>query len=51
MHSGRQSGGTPKWFGWQEQTGALPTGRQILFGPHGDGLQGSSTNEGTVGGT
>lgn len=41
-HSGRQAGGVPMNPITQEQTACLFTSRQILFGPHGDGLHGST---------
>lgn len=50
-HSGLHSGGTPRWPGWQEQTGAFPTGLHMLFGPHGEGPHGFSSTVGAVGGT
>lgn len=50
IHSGRQSGGTPSKPDWQEQTGWEPTGLQTLFGPHGEGSQGLTT-DGSVGRT
>lgn len=40
-HSGLQLGGAPRKPGTHEQTPCSLTLRQILFGPQGDGLQGS----------
>jgi hypothetical protein len=42
MHSGRQFGGEPINSGKQEHDGESPTALQFEFGPHGDGLQGST---------
>ena len=40
-HSGRQAGGDPTYSGLQEHTPWPFTTRHWLFGPQGDGLQGS----------
>lgn len=39
-HSGRQDGGVPWYPGLQEQTARSFMTRQILYGPHGDGVHG-----------
>lgn len=41
-HCGLHVGGFPMYPGTQVQTAWLFTGRQILFGPHGDGAHGST---------
>lgn len=43
IHSGWQVGGEPVNPTIHEQTACWYISRQILFGPHGDGLQGSCT--------
>lgn len=40
-HSGRQLGGTPEQLIWHEQTGWPSSTLHMLYGPHGDGEQGS----------
>lgn len=40
VHSGRQFGGRPRYWGKHEQAGELPTTRHWEFGPHGDGTHG-----------
>lgn len=40
VHSGRQFGGMPKKFCWQEQTGLSLRTRHSEFGPQGDGKHG-----------
>ncbi len=44
---GRQLGGLPVKFGWQEQTQAPFISRFWLLGPQGSGLQGSSGTTGS----
>ena len=41
-HSGLQFGGEPTYVGKQEHDGESPTTLHSAFGPHGDGLQGST---------
>jgi hypothetical protein len=41
-HSGRHDGGVPTYVGRQEHDGCLFTFWHCAFGPHGEGLQGSS---------
>jgi len=48
-HSGRQSGGTPRYPERHEHAGTLPTSRHWLFGPHGVGTQGLSVTIGSMG--
>lgn len=40
-HSGRQCGGLPMYSGEHEQIAFWFTDLHILYGPHGEGLQGS----------
>lgn len=42
IHSGRQPGGEPIIPCWHEQMATLLFSRQMLLGPHGEGLQGFS---------
>lgn len=48
MHSGRQDGGDPIYSKRQVHTAWPLTLLHLLFGPHGDGIQGSRGGESTL---
>lgn len=46
VHSGLQYGGDPKKFSIHVQDGESEISLQIEFGPHGDGVQGETSESG-----